>query len=695
MENNMAGPELNRAQKEAVSCTEGPLLIISCPGSGKTTTLLWRAGEIIKRGADPRRVLTVTFTNAAAESMRRRYRALFGGDGGMPVMTIHSLCFGILRAQGLYQPSDILREEEKRRFFYQRLSSLSYISDPWDMTVQIMSEVSALRSSGTDPARFTPSSCDSRLFFRLLRAYDDYRDENHRLDFDDMLVQCRQLLMEEPEVLSRWQARFSHIQCDEYQDTSAVQRDILYLLAERHRNLCLVGDDDQSIYMFRGASPSIMLHFEKDFPDCRSVRLSVNYRSGREIVDRAGLLIARNSLRYQKDFLSARGAEGFAGRVLIRSFDKRPEELTYLAASIRKAGQAGVPYGRMAVLIRTVRQASGPAAALKREGIPVWSTEKVRSLYGSWIFRGIRSYALLALGRGRSEDLLYVLNRPGRYLKEEAFRTCPFALPALLEAASYLKREAVWKYEAARDRLTLWTDLLGPGSLTDGDSPSMLFQALKSLDYEGYLKAYAAWRNLDFEEVLFDYRAMEKEAAAFGSLGEWLAYAGESASRERNTSLYRDQDGVVLTTMHKAKGLEWDHVYVIDVNEGLVPHKNAGTEDQIQEERRLLYVAMTRARDALFLLSSGQPSSFVLDLLSDQRSLEADRFRAALEEAGEKGPLHVRHIRYGRGETAGTFARNGRLRLKVAFADKVRSFPFPDAFTEGFLAWEEEEREPF
>lgn len=686
--------QLNQAQQEAAAATEGPLLIISCPGSGKTTTLLYRIREMVKKGIPPSKILTVTFTNAAASGMRERYAALFGSREDTAFLTIHSLCFGILRARGLYAPSDILREEEKRSFFYRQISSLSFVSDPWEMTAQVMNEICALRGSGTDPARFTPKSCDSRVFDRLLRSYDDFRDRSHKLDYDDMLVQCRQLLMEEPETLSAWQARFTHIQCDEYQDTNAMQRDILCLLAGRSRNLCVVGDDDQSIYMFRGASPIIMLSFDKDFPDCKVVRLDTNYRSGQEIVDRAGLLIARNSLRFPKAFLSDRGRQGVKGKVLIRSFAARSEELTYLAATVKAMHGEGVPFREMAILFRTGRQAAGPAALLEKEGIPLYSTESVRSFYSGWIFRCVRSYLDLALGRGREEDLLYVLNRPGRYLKEEAFRGCPFRLPALLSAAGYLKRDAYWKYKEASEKLTLWTDLLGPGKLKEGDAPGFLFQALTTLGFEDYLTAYAGYRNLDPSDLLSEFRAIRADALSFPSLGDWISYAREAVRKDRGRDRYRDEGGLVLTTMHKAKGLEWQAVFVIDVNEGLVPHRNAETDSQVQEERRLLYVAMTRAKDALYILSAGTLSPFLTDLQVDARKIEADRFEAALKEG--KDPLRVLHRRYGQGLVIGTVKRGGSLRLKVEFPDRTRLFPFPDVFTEGYLTWDRDEgREPF
>ena len=470
---------MNPAQLEAVHTIEGPVIIISCPGSGKTTTLIHRVRFMIECRIDPASILTVTFTNAAAARMKHYYQKVFGREDALQFLTIHSLCFGILRREGLYGPGDILKEEERRRFVYQQVSRMTWVNDPWELTGALLTDFSVVRNNDIDPDAYEPEACPARTFREVLRSYDEYRDRNHKIDFDDMLIQCRELLRD-PEILSRWQKRFQYIQCDEYQDTNGLQRDILYMLAGEKKNLCVVGDDDQSIYMFRGARPEIMLRFEKDFPGCRIIHLSTNYRSGQAIVDRAGLVIAHNRARYQKDFLSDRGQKGAAGKVLCQSFEGRSDEMDYVVTCIRDAARKGVPYREMAVLFRTGRQAQLPAAALMKAGIPAFSTESVRSIYDGWVFEGIRTYVKLSLGQAGPDAMLYVLNRPSRYLKEEYFKDCSYSLSSMLRAASYLKREAYWKYEAARESLTDWMKAFGPAVLRPTDEPYLVFQALKS-----------------------------------------------------------------------------------------------------------------------------------------------------------------------------------------------------------------------
>ena len=680
---------MNPAQLEAVHTVEGPLIIISCPGSGKTTTLIHRVRYLTECGIDPASILTVTFTNAAAARMKSYYQKVFGREARAHFMTIHSLCFGILREEGLYGPGDILKEEEKRRFLYQHISRMSWVNDPWELTQAVMTHFSVVRNNDLDPETYEPQECPGRVFRDLLRLYDDFRDQQHKIDFDDMLIQCREVLRD-PEILARWQDRFRYIQCDEYQDTNNLQKDILYLLAGDRKNLCVVGDDDQSIYMFRGARPEIMLRFEEDFPGCKVVHLSVNYRSGARIVDRAALVIAHNRARYQKEFISSRGEEGVEGQVVFQHFDGRAEEMDYLVTCIQAAMKKGLAPRQIAVLFRTGRQAQLPAAALMKANIPVYSTEAFRSIYEGWVFEGIRTYITLSLGQAGPGGMLYVLNRPSRYLKEEYFRNCPYSLSAMLRAASYLKKDAYWKYEAARDSLTAWMKAFGPAVLRPTDPPIRVFEALKSetggIGYDDYIRSYAEYRKLDAEALLGDFAQMEADARTFRTIQDWLDYAMDAAARIKASAIPKNPEGVALTTMHKAKGLEWKCVFVIDVNQDLVPHKNAESPEETEEERRLFYVSMTRAADSLFLLGSGKESSFMRDLKEDLRREEAGRFYQEYKKS-QGGPVYVRHSVWGIGLVMDLYEGKKSLRMRVNFDGMEKVFPFPRAFMDGHLSW--------
>lgn len=608
----------NAAQEQAIRTTEGPVLLISCPGSGKTTTLIRRIHQILESGVDPHQVLMVTFTRAAADQMRERYLQFYGRNPGVVFMTIHSLCFNLLKAQGLYRADQILDQRGEFSYLIEKVRHYRWAQDPWEITTELVREFSALRMSRQDIGSYKPSACQNPAFTNLFEGYEQYKLDNHLIDYDDMLLRCEEMLRHNARVRVKWQEQFRYIQCDEYQDTNAVQRDILYMLSARGHNLCVVGDDDQSIYRFRGASPEIMLGFPRDFPETKVIRMSTNYRCSARIVAASARLILHNSERFDKEFSAAR-PEGDAVEV-VRATNKG-EEMQQLAERIAARHAEGIDYADMAVLFRTNAQASLPVLRLQEAGIPCYSTERVKSVYDGWIFGDIRAYADLALGVGTNEELLRVLNRPMRFLKEEAFRDVPFTRRGLTSAISYLDtgEEDGWKYREADKRIEQWLAVLGPGRLTAGDRPGKLFAALdgsSGLSYSDYLKNSAQFRGLDPSGFLEELQTIRSLAEGCGSIGEWLGKVDRSRQMLRDRGRLRDEGGVRLMTMHRAKGLEWNTVFVVDCNAKVLPHvQSEGDERALQEERRLLYVAMTRARDRLVLMTgSREPSPFLAEI---------------------------------------------------------------------------------
>ncbi len=690
----------NSAQEEAIRKLKGPVILISCPGSGKTTTLVRRIHHMIESGIDPDRILMVTFTNAAAAEMKVKYRKLFGTNSpSVPMMTIHSLCFNILRMDGLYDLSSLYSEQEKRDYFFNGLKRLSWVNDAWELAQSIMTEISIIKNNYIDLDTYVPSSCKKEMFRKIYAGYEQRKESLGKIDFDDMLLRCLEHLESDVKVRDRWQDRFDFVQCDEYQDTNKIQRDILYLLTGRHRNLCVVGDDDQSVYMFRGARPEIMLEFPEDFADVAQISMSTNYRSGQAIVDMASRLIAMNRRRYPKEFISERGQHGETGIAVYRKFKTHMKQMDFVIKTARQRHEAGVPYHEMAIIFRTNRQAGLPVESLSRLSMPFYTTETVSSVYDEWMFRGIAAYVRLATGTGTPDDLLYVLNRPNRFLSESAFASCEYSAKSLLAAARYLKKDAGWKYEAAEKSIRTWMRNFGPGTLTMEDSPDLVFQRLADplgIDYDEYVLSYAKFRNFDEKEIRDEFRNLRKEASAFDTIAEWFRHAHKESRKLREAARKKDMSGVRITTMHRAKGLEWDTVFIIDVNEDVVPHKNSLTSmTLIEEERRLLYVAMTRAKNALYVLCSGKESDFMKQMNAAIEKEEETRRREELNRkldeqiatrrtAGSTLTfLVVRHRNFGKGYVLAVDESRGTI--TVRFADKERTFLYPDAFDRGFL----------
>ena len=627
----------NEAQEEAIRTIDGPVIIVSCPGSGKTTTLVRRIHHMIESGIPPAKILMVTFTRDAARGMQEKYVALFGTNPGIQFATIHSLCFNILKLEGRCNDGDVLAEDKKHAFLFDYLKSRKLGNDAWEMAQSASTEISVIKNNYLTVEEHNPNGISKQILADCYRVYESWKEENGMLDFDDMLIRCRKMLQEEPYVLDRYQEMFRYIQCDEYQDTNFIQRDILYALSAKYRNLCVVGDDDQSIYAFRGARPEVMLSFTKDLPDAKVIMMGTNYRSAQAVVDRAGDLIRHNANRYRKEFLSERGAAGIQGKLTTLRFSTKREEMEHVLSEVKRFHEAGVPYKEMAVIFRTNQQAQLPVQAFAAAGIPYYSTETVKSRYESFLFSDIKDYVSLACGTGGNREFLSVLNRPLRYWKEAFFRDCEYTPKSFRKAAkAQYKDEPYWKLQKAYESIDDWFNAFGPGKLSYSSAPSSIFPALTgrkgSIHYDTYMTSYAEFRNMDFADVKEIYDDLKADAAQFETIDDWFDHAEMSVRRLREETRKKDREGVVITTMHRAKGLEWQVVFIIDADEKVIPHKKSvGVKRGIEEERRLFYVAITRAKDEVQILGCASPSRFLRELFFVEKKGKAGKASSAIE----------------------------------------------------------------
>lgn len=666
----------NKSQEKAIQTINGPVIIISCPGSGKTTTLLRRIKSMVDSGIKETNILMVTFTKAAATEMDTRYKNVYGSNtGGITFCTIHSLCLGILRAEKLYDISDIMDEEQKKEFIFHFLRRQPKVEDAWEMTSDVIGEISKVKNSYINVRKYDPEKCQKDLFLKVFRAYETWREKEHKLDFEDMMLECKGFLENNPEALARWQNKFQYIQCDEYQDTNLVQRDILYLLAGKNKNLCVVGDDDQSIYHFRGAQPSIMLDFKKDFPNATVIKMSTNYRSSQVIVDCADMLIKTNKLRFKKDFISDRGAEGSEGTFTYARCNSKEEQMKVVIKGIQEAVDRGVPYKDIAILFRTNKQAQSPMDDLMEAGIPFYCTEKIKSVYDEWIFKVIKTYVKLSCGYGTEQDIMYVLNRPNRYLKAQHFKGCVYTMESLLERVSYIETD--WQADQAKDNIIKWFSVIGKGKFNLMSDPVSCISAVKKLGLIEYIKEYCIMRNLAEEDYTKQLIKLQEDAAKFPTVDAWLRYAKKESARVSSLNKNKNADGVQLTTMHKSKGREWNTVFLVDVNHGIVPHKSSvDIEGGLEEEKRILYVAMTRAKDYLYVLSSSVESVFMEKLMEKVRK-EKIKKQYPMPELGQ---LYL-HKKLGMGivsDIAGS-------KITLDFGGEEKKFIYPDAVEKGTL----------
>ena len=587
---------LNEQQREAVYCTDGPLLILAGAGSGKTRVLTHRIAYLIEeKGVNPWNILAITFTNKAAGEMRERVDNLVGfGSESIWVSTFHSTCVRILRRHidrlG-YDTNFTIYDTDDQKTLMKDVCKLVEIDTKVYKERNLLAAISSAKNEMISAQEYALNAQGDFGKEKIAKVYQEYEKQmhaNNALDFDDLLVKTVQLFETQPDVLENYQERFRYIMVDEYQDTNTVQFQLVSLLAGKYRDLCVVGDDDQSIYRFRGAKPEIMLGFERDYPGAGRILLDVNYRSTEEIVAPALRLIGEN----QKRFSKAIHTTGRHGKNVITKLWQDPgEENLAIAREIQLYLQSGVRPGDIAVLYRTNAGPRFLMEKLMEYNLPFRTRDTVPNLYEHWISRNILTYIRIAMGSRAREDILQVINRPKRYISREAMPD---------ETVSFEKMKAFYaEKDWIAERIeSLEGDLRAIARMSPLAAVNYIRQGM---GYDEYLIEYAAFRRMRPEELLETADELKESAAGFKTFDEWFAHI-EAYKEEllRQAAQRRTEtDAITLATMHSAKGLEFPIVYILDANEGITPHSRAMLDEDMEEERRLFYVAMTRAKTRL------------------------------------------------------------------------------------------------
>lgn len=583
----------NETQKKAIRHRQGPMLVLAGPGSGKTTVITNRVRYLTeKAGVDPGHILVITFTRAAAREMKERYEQMTqAGCSRVSFGTFHSVFFLILKLAYRYQAANIVREEQRIQFVRGLLEHCDLeVEDEGEFIASVLSEISMVKGELMDLDHYYAKNCSEDVFKQLFLGYEEQLRKRRLLDFDDMLVMCYQLFQERPDILSAWQNKYKYILIDEFQDINRIQYEIVRMLAEPENNLFIVGDDDQSIYRFRGAKPEIMLGFERDYPDAPRLLLDQNYRSSRQIVEAAGNVIRHNRTRFPKDIRAARGN----GRPLdIREWPEPIDESLAIAGELRDYASMGIAYEDMAVLYRTNLGPRLLIEKLMEYNIPFNMRDTVPNLYDHWIVKNILSYIKAATGDLSRSNILTIINRPKRYVSRDALE----GQMVNWEAVKSFYQDKNWMLDRIEQ---LEYDLIMLKTMAPAAAVNYI---RKAVDYDSYLREYAGERRMKPEELLEVLDQLQESAAGFKTYDAWFAHMDH----------YRDQllkqaqggngreKGVSLMTMHSSKGLEFRVVYILDANEGITPHHKAVLDPDVEEERRMFYVAMTRAKERLHI----------------------------------------------------------------------------------------------
>ena len=569
-------------------------MVLAGPGSGKTTVITHRIKNLIEKAeVRPENILVVTFTKAAAISMQKRFSTLMNGGKGQLVTfgTFHSVFYKILRKSRRYEATEILSERQKTDYIREIIGRYGISSnDISELSQNIINDIGNIKGNMLNAQEYEPSCCKKEDFIKVYNAYNLELKKDGKMDFDDILRECYLLLCENHTILEQWRELYKYILIDEFQDINRIQMNIIELLASPLNNIFVVGDDDQSIYGFRGARQEIMIEFKDYYPEAELIVLDVNYRSTQSIINVAGRVIENNKTRLDK-CAHANNNKDFQPD--IRKFRNQVEELKFVVSKIKEYENQGISLSEMAILVRNNSQVQEISSFLKNRKIEAESGKHRSNIYNGMVAKDILSYVRGALkfdGTYFNEDLIYVLNKPQRYISRQVVLSVNMNISAVRRIYSKNNIDSfLFHIEMIRK--------LPP--------QAALSYIRKGAGYEEYLRLYAIENNIPMSGLLKQLEQLVQECSKFNTLEQWINSI-DSAQNSEGQNFGKKSSGeggtnnrINIMTMHGSKGLEFKAVFIVDANQGIIPTSKALRERDFEEERRLFYVAMTRAIDYL------------------------------------------------------------------------------------------------
>ena len=613
---------LNKEQSVAVQHKNGPCMVLAPPGSGKTLIITNRIKYMLEELKIPgEEILVITFTRYAAREMKERFWKLTGNQNtGVTFGTFHSIFYGILKCVYGIGSNNLIAESDAFKLFKEVLNdtyieSTPDVEDEDELATELLRECGIVKNGLLSLDQFHSKFLTREEFEAVFREFDQRKKKMKKFDFDDILVQCYALFQKKPDILKMWQNHFKYILIDEFQDINKVQYEVIRMLSKPENNLFVVGDDDQSIYGFRGASPWLMLHMTEDYPSLQTINLSTNYRSTEYIVGAASRVILHNDERYFKRVMAFRGK---GADVEINEYKDETEESRQISAEIAKEIKEGILPSQIAILYRNGIQARMMTEILNECQIPFETKEFIPNIYDHFIARDIRAYLKLAQGKRDRNLFLMICNRPLRYIS----RTCMDKAEMSFEDMRRFYLDKDWMQDII-DQFEV--DIKMMQHMTPYAAISYI---RKRIGYDDFLRNYAKEKNMDPLPLFQLLGELEERCKPYKTFDEWNEhieiYTKELSEQEakRRKKNMKSADKVQLMTIHSSKGLEFDSVYIIHTNEGEIPYQKAKKQEEIEEERRLFYVAMTRAKNHLSISyitekngNSIKPSRFVEEIL--------------------------------------------------------------------------------
>lgn len=625
--------KLNKNQAQAVAHIDGPCMVLAGPGSGKTRVISQRiVSMVLDHAIPPTRILAISFTKASSVEMKKRTLG-YGQDKRLKKVsfgTFHSSFFRILRRYAGVGLDDLLVDIDRFKLVKSILKYLKVANYNDDDVADLLNEISLVKNELLDYRDYESLSFDQDTFQKAYRIYEDEKKKYGKIDFDDMLIRAYDLLRAEPAILNIVRQVFRYILIDEFQDINKVQFELIRLVAGQEQNVFVVGDEDQSIYGFRGARPDFMLEFDEYFPGAKHIYLDINYRSCENIVDLSASLIKKNKLRHDKMIRAFSKASARISYIYPRDTD---DEARLVAGQIfdRIGSQKEASYGDFAVIYRTNRQARAFVDAFMNKRIPFILKDAPKTVYDHWVSLDLIAYLRIAMDIGSSGDWVRVINKPFRYISKKSLAKAERSVDFF---DALLNDEDIKDFQK-KNLEDLYEDL----NYVRGLSPQYGISYIRTtLDYDRYILEYCHERKIRAQQIVEILDELESAASNYKTILDFFKHIDQvreevkkSSDKTTGSSLAtRADEGVVLTTMHSSKGLEFESVYIVGVNEGVIPYQVADeARVDIEEERRLFYVAITRSKKELVISSPLKrfgkkvgPSMFLKDLQENRRNLK-------------------------------------------------------------------------
>ena len=598
-----------KEQEKAISSQARAVLVVAGPGSGKTTVLTERLVYLLKNAADSGSCLLLSFTRASSKEMSLRFRKR-GLSGVSPhFSTIHALCLSLLKEGRGVGKENLVDLYEKMdwisRYFLEQGIAREEVEE---LLPNYCNQISYFKSITEEERLAFLREEKNENFLPLFQYYEMMRKKRSKLDFEDLLIEVLLELQKNTDLAELWKRRYTHILVDEFQDLSLIQYAILKGLAERGASLFVVGDEDQSIYGFRGASPDILFRFEKDFPFCEKIFLQDNFRSKEEIVELSSRLIGKNKERFRKNLF---GRQGRGGRAKYYIVESTAEEGRLIAEHVETCLKEGCRPEEIAILFRSKNQIPALLPEFLERNIPVVVYEEVNNVFQHFIGKDILAYLRLGMNPENGSDLIQVLSKPYRGLRREKILHENAGLKDLRDS---VKTDREHRAVAALEMQLRTLSKLSP-------KEAVLF-IRKEIGYEKYLEDFAKKKNRDFTEWWDGLEEITSMSENYPDLESFFRFITEFNRKALEKRRSEEGKGVRFMTYHSAKGLEFDEVFLPDCIEGVIPDGRAKKQGELEEERRSFYVALTRARKGIHIYVTKTryskktvPSRFIPELL--------------------------------------------------------------------------------